>query len=74
MEITITGRHLEVTPSLKEYVQKKTEKIKYYFEHIINVNVILEVRKLFHIAEVTVVSDERKFFCEVKSNDMYGSI
>ena len=74
MDITITGRHLEITPSLKEYVHKKTEKIKYYFEHIINVNVVLEVRKLLHIAELTVISDERNFFCEVKSNDMYESI
>lgn len=74
MNISITGRHLEVTPSLKEYVQKKIEKIKYYFEHIINVHVILEVRKLFHCAEVTISSDEKTFFCEVSSSDMYGSI
>ncbi len=74
MNISITGRHLEVTPSLKEYVQKKVEKVKYYFEHIINVHVILEVRKLMHCAEVTILSDEKTFFCEVSSNDMYESI
>ncbi len=74
MNISITGRHLEVTPSLKEYVQKKVEKVKYFFEHIINVHVILEVKKLMHCAEVTILSDEKTFFCEVNSNDMYESI
>ena len=74
MNISITGRHLEVTPSLKEYVQKKVEKVNYYFEHIINVHVILEVKKLLHCAEVTVISDEKTFFCEVNSQDMYESI
>ena len=74
MNISITGRHLEVTPSLKEYVQKKVDKVNYYFEHIINVHVILEVKKLLHCAEVTVMSDEKTFFCEVSSQDMYGSI
>lgn len=74
MNISITGRHLDVTPSLKDYIQKKVEKVKYYFDHIINVHVILEVNKLTHLAEVTILSDEKTFFCEVSSADMYESI
>lgn len=74
MNISITGRHMEVTGSLKDYVQKKVEKVKYYFEHIMNVHVVLEVKKLMHCAEVTIISDERTFFCEVESEDMYESI
>lgn len=65
---------MEVTGSLKEYVEKKVEKVKYYFEHIMNVHVVLEVKKLMHCAEVTIISDERTFFCEVESEDMYESI
>ncbi len=74
MNISITGRQLEVTPSLKEYIQKKVKKVKYYFEHIINVRVILEVKKTIHSAEVTIHSDEKTFYCEVRTADMYGSI
>ncbi len=74
MNISITGRHLDITPSLKQYIQKKVEKVKYYFEHIINVYLILEVNKLSHSAEVTIHSDEKTFFCEVISGDMYESV
>lgn len=74
MELSITGRHIEVTSGLKEYVHKKAEKLKHHFEHIIRSHVILEVDKLIHRAEVQVLSDEKTFFCEVATEDMYESI
>jgi len=75
MRLDITGRHLDITPSIKEYIEKKTKKIKYFFTHIIDVHVYLLVKKTVHKAEVTLHSDEGKtFFCEATSEDMYGSI
>ena len=75
MKLEITGRHLDVTPSIREYIERKTEKIKYFFEHVISVHVYLLVKKTKHKAEVNLNSEEGKtFFCEASSEDMYSSI
>lgn len=74
MKINITGRHIEVTPALRDYIKKKIEKVKYYFEHVIDAHVILKVMKIEHIAETTIHSEGKTFFCEAHSEDMYSSV
>ena len=43
MNLKISGHHLELTPSLREYVQSKLERIKRHFDNVIDVTVILAV-------------------------------
>ena len=75
MHLSIQGRHLLMTPALNEYVKNKLKKIKYYFDHIIHVHVVLEVmKKVDHIAEVTITVERHHFHNKVKSDDMYRSI
>jgi len=74
MKINITGRHLEVTPALKDYIERKSEKIKYFFEHVLDVHVILQVLKNLHKIEITLNSEGKTFYCEADSTDMYSSI
>ena len=50
MQINITGQHLKITSSLKEYVEKKFEKLTRHFDHVINIHVVLTVEKLVHHA------------------------
>ena len=51
MQITITGHHVEVTPALRAYVTEKMQRLTRHFDHVISVNVILNVEKLEQIAE-----------------------
>lgn len=74
MRINITGRHLDVTPAIKEYIEKKSEKIKYFFPHVMDVNVYLIFKKGTNKVEVNVNSEGKTFFCEASSEDMYASI
>jgi len=74
MNVTIQGRHMDVTPSLKEHIEKKMEKLHPFYEHIIDVNITLEVERVIHIAEVTIKTDTKTFFSEAKTEDMYESI
>ena len=46
MQLIITGRHLEVTEALKDYVDSKFEKLARHFESVTDVHVILSVEKL----------------------------
>lgn len=73
--IQITGRHVEVTKAIHDYVVDKFEKIERHFDHITNSHIILEVEKQDHKAEATVhASGHADFFAEAKEKNMYAAI
>ena len=55
MQLNVTGHHVDVTSSLKGYVEKKLDRIVRHSDHVIDVHCILTVEKLRHKAEATVL-------------------
>lgn len=53
MQINIAGQNVELTDSLREYVNTKFQKLERFFEHINNVHVVLKLEKVQHVAEAT---------------------
>ena len=45
MNLHLTGRHLEITPAIRDHASK-IGKIKRHFDNVIDVNIILSVEKL----------------------------
>ena len=43
MQINISGHHVKVTTPLREYVEKKFERLTRHFDHVINIHVVLTV-------------------------------
>lgn len=76
MNIDVTGRHLEVTDSLKSYVFEKMQRLERHFDHVIKAHVILECEKLDHKAEATLVvpGSSQNLFAHSVEEDMYASI
>jgi len=74
MQINLSGHHVEVTSSLREYVNTKFTKIERHFDHINNVQVILTVEKLNQKAEASVHINGREVFASAVNADMYVSI
>lgn len=74
MQLNISGHHVEVTDSLKTYVEEKLQKLERHFDHINNVQVILRVEKLEQKAEATVHMSGAEIFAHAESEDMYASI
>lgn len=74
MNLNITGRHLEVTPAIRQHVTDKLAKIKSHFDNVIDVNVILSVEKLQQKAEATVHVSGKTIFVECEESDMYVAI
>jgi putative sigma-54 modulation protein len=74
MQVSITGRHLEVTDSLKAHVEDKISKLKRHFDHVTHVHVILEVDKMQQRAEATVQISGATLFAEDHQDDMYVAI
>lgn len=74
MNINLTGRHLEITPAIREHVTTKLGKIKRHFDHVIDINVILSVDKLKQKAEATVHLSGKTLFAETDDSNLYVSI
>ncbi|MDP4535201.1 ribosome hibernation promoting factor [Alkalimonas collagenimarina] len=74
MQINLTGRHVEVTEALKEYVDTKFAKLERHFEHINNVHVVLNVEKLQQIAEAKLNLNGGEVFAVSESENMYAAI
>ena len=55
MQLNVTGHHVDVTSSLKGYVEKKLDRIVRHSDQVIDVHCILTVEKLRHKAEATVL-------------------
>jgi len=74
MQINLTGHHVEITDSLRTYVDTKFEKLERHFDHINNVHVILNVEKLSQKAEATVHLNGGEVFANSEHTDMYAAI
>jgi putative sigma-54 modulation protein len=77
MNLKISGRHLEVTPSLREYTVTKLERVLRDFEDVIEVTVLLSVDKRMQksqCAEVYVHRKGRGVFVESSDGDVYAAI
>jgi len=73
-DIQITGRHLEITDSMKDYAIEKISKIDRFMNRIIDVNVILDIQKLDNRVEIILKAGTTKITSSACSTDMYVSI
>lgn len=71
---TVRGKNIEITPALKDYVEKRVGKVTKYFDTVGEITVILTVEKGRHIVEVTVPLNGMLLRGEESTTDMYASI
>ena len=74
MQITITGHHLDITDSLRDYVNEKLARLERHFDQVTNIDVVLTVEKLRQMAEATVPVSGSKLFANAEDQDMYAAI
>jgi putative sigma-54 modulation protein len=74
MQLNLTGRHVDITDSLRDYVNSKFAKLQRHTDHITNVHVILDVEKLNQKAEATVHVSGAEIFASTEHQDMYAAI
>ncbi len=74
MNLNISGHHLDITDSLREYVVNKLQRVERHFDHLIDANVVLSVDKLEHKAEATLHASGANLHAEAVEEDMYAAI
>ena len=74
MQVNVSGHHVEVTDSLRDYVEQKVERIERHFDIVSNVDCILTVEKLRHKAEAKINVIGGTIYAEDTEEDMYAAI
>ena len=74
MQLKLAGHHVDVTPALRIYVEKKLERVVRHFENVIDVHCVLTVEKLEHKAEATLGVSGAVIHADAIDSDMYAAI
>ena len=74
MNLNISGRHLEVTPAIRDYVISKLSRVNRHFDKVIDSQVILSIERLDHIAEITLRIHGKDIHCSAVNENLYGAI
>ncbi|GHA04744.1 ribosome hibernation promoting factor [Oceanisphaera arctica] len=74
MQINLTGHHVEITDSLRDYVNSKFARLERHFDNITNVHVVLTLEKLQQVAEAKINLSGGEIFANSQHDDMYAAI
>jgi putative sigma-54 modulation protein len=74
MQVMITGRHVEITPALRRYVESRAKRLGRFGLKLGDMQVILSVEKYRHTAEVVLPLDGVVIQGKTSTTEMYASI
>ena len=74
MNITITGKDLKATDAIKEYIEKKAERLVKYFGDEFEVNATIKTEGAEQIAEMDVKAVGERIRAVTAHRDLYASI
>ena len=74
MNIKITGKDLKATEAIKDYTEKKLERLEKYFDENFDVNVTIKTEKDMQIAEMHVITRANTYRAVTEHRDLYASI
>lgn len=64
MEIQITGKNIEITEGIKNWVFRKTSKLEKYVPRLVEAHVIVKKEKYFYVAEITALAKHLRVYGE----------
>ena len=74
MQVNLSGHHIDITPSLRDYIHEKLARIERHFENATDINCILTVEKLEHKSEATLNVSGNTLHAHAVEKDMYAAI
>jgi len=74
MKIKITGKELKATEAIKDYVEKKCERLQKYSEDEIDVQVTIKTEGINQVAEISAEINGDIYRAVTENKDLYASI
>ncbi len=74
MQVSLSGHHVEITDSLRNYVNEKVGRLDRHFDQALDIHIVLTVEKLRHKAEATLHVSGSNLHADDVREDMYAAI
>ncbi len=74
MQVNLSGHHVEITESMRNYVNEKVERLDRHFDKALDIHIVLTVEKLRHKAEATLHVSGSNLHADNVQEDMYSAI
>ena len=75
MKLSVTGRHIEITDSMRRYVEEKANKLTRFYDRVTTIDIVVDQESLQHRVELVVRADHKHtFVAQVDSSDFYKAV
>lgn len=76
MEITVSGKHLDITDPIRDYAVQKVSKLDKYYDQILRVEVVADKSQSneFQIEIIVHVGRHEPFIATTRGQDLYATI
>lgn len=74
MDVTVAGHHVDVTDSLRQYVETKMARLERHSDQMTDIHCILTVEKLEHRAEATIHLNGGTIHADSVEENMYAAV
>lgn len=74
MDVKITGKHVEISPQIRIFIEKALERLEKFEHHMMNCEVIVELNEKRYKVEVEVDVKKHRFTSSDESFDLTTSI
>lgn len=74
MNIKLTGKNIEITEAIRDYVEKRLERLEKFEGKNTDINVVCSVEREEQIVEIQINSDGEFLRVEERNEDLYASV
>jgi putative sigma-54 modulation protein len=76
MQVTVSGKHLEITPAIRKFAEEKMNKLPHYLNTISQIDVVAGKHDAhaFEVEAIVHVDRHENFIAKVHGEDLYGCI
>jgi putative sigma-54 modulation protein len=74
MQVSFTGRNIELTEALKTFTQEKLQRVERRDNQISKIDVVFHIENLTHTAEATAHLPGVEIHATAEASDMYAAI
>lgn len=74
MNIKVTGKNIEVTEAIRDYIEKRLERLEKFEGKNTDINVVCSVEREDQIIEIQINSDGEFLRVEERNEDLYASV
>lgn len=74
MKLDLTGLHIEVTDAIRDFIEKKVEKLAKFFDYNTIVHVTFSAKKVEKNVDIRIEDKSKTYLADVETDDLYYGI